>query len=221
MNAAVLVFPGSNCDRDIAVALTRVTGRKPAMVWHQESALPAGVDLVVLPGGFSFGDYLRCGAISAQSPIIEAVRAHIARGGRALGVCNGFQILCETGLLPGALLRNAGLKFICQETPLAVTNANTPFTSAFGERRETVIPIAHADGRFTADEAALDRLEGEGRVVFRYQGAAPNGAMRDIAGIINETGTVMGMMPHPERACDPDLGRMGGWAVFQSLMDAA
>jgi phosphoribosylformylglycinamidine synthase len=221
MKAAVLVFPGSNCDRDIAVALTRVTGRKPAMVWHRETTLPEGLDLVALPGGFSFGDYLRCGAVSARSPIIEAVRAHAARGGRVLGVCNGFQILCEAGVLPGALMRNAGLKFICQETPLEVANANTRFTAAFGETRETLIPIAHADGRYTADDATLDRLEGEGRVVFRYKGDAPNGAMRGIAGIVNEAGTVMGMMPHPERACDPDLGRMGGWAVFQSLMEAA
>jgi phosphoribosylformylglycinamidine synthase len=221
MKAAVLVFPGSNCDRDIAVALERVTGRAPAMIWHKETALPAGLDLVVLPGGFSFGDYLRCGAMAARSPIIPTVRDHAARGGRVLGVCNGFQILCETGLLPGALLRNAGLKFICQETPLVVSNANTPFTAAYGGERETVIPIAHADGRYTADENTLNRLEGEGRIVFRYQGEAPNGSMRGIAGIISDDGAVMGMMPHPERACDPSLRRMGGWGVFQSLLDAA
>lgn len=220
MKSAVIVFPGSNCDRDAAVALERVTGQRPSMVWHKDTTLPGAVDLVVLPGGFSFGDYLRCGAMAARSPIMGAVAAHAARGGRVLGVCNGFQILCEAGLLPGALMRNAGLKFVCRETTLAIENANTPFTAAYGGQRETVIPVAHADGRYTADQETLDRIEGEGLVTLRYIDN-PNGAMRDIAGVINAAGTVMGMMPHPERVCDPSLDRLGGWAIFQSLADAA
>lgn len=221
MKAAVIVFPGSNCDRDIAVALERVSGKKPTMVWHQDTSLPEGTDLVVLPGGFSFGDYLRCGAMAARSPIIAATLAHADRGGRVLGVCNGFQVLCEAGLLPGALLRNEGLKFICEDVPLKVENANTLFTAAFGEQRETQMAIAHSVGRFVAAEDTLNRLENEGRIVLRYSGNNPNGSMRAIAGIINAKGNVMGMMPHPERACDPELGRLGGWPLFQSLADAA
>jgi len=215
-----VVFPGSNCDRDAARALERLTGKPVSMAWHKDATLPDGLDLVVLPGGFSYGDYLRSGAMSAKAPIMRAVIDHAARGGLVLGICNGFQVLTETRLLPGALLRNAGLRFACKDAPLAVVNGNTPFTRAYRETRQTEIPIAHGDGRFTADEDALERLEGEGRVVFRYLDN-PNGSARDIAGIINERGNVMGMMPHPERASDPELGRTGGSAVFQSLVEAA
>lgn len=220
MKSAVVVFPGSNCDRDAARALERITGKPAAMVWHKEAALPDGVDLVVLPGGFSYGDYLRSGAMAAKSPIVRAVIAHAERGGLVLGICNGFQVLTETRLLPGALLRNAGLKFACKDAPLAIANGNTAFTRAYRETRETEIPIAHGDGRFVADEDTLDRIEGEGQIVFRYL-ANPNGSARDIAGVMNAHGNVMGMMPHPERASDPVLGRTGGAAVFESLMAAA
>ena len=220
MKTAVIVFPGSNCDRDMAVALETVTGKAPAMVWHRESELPGGIDFIALPGGFSYGDYLRSGAMAARSPVVRAVIAHAERGGLVLGICNGFQVLTETRLLPGALARNAGLKFACKDVPLAIANGNTAFTRAYREQRETEIPIAHGDGRFVADDEALNRLEGEGRVVFRYQ-ANPNGSARDIAGIINERGNVLGMMPHPERASDPALGRVGGRAIFESLMEAA
>ncbi|GIK48740.1 MAG: phosphoribosylformylglycinamidine synthase subunit PurQ [Hyphomonadaceae bacterium] len=220
MKSAVVVFPGSNCDRDAARALERITGKPAAMIWHKEAALPDGVDLVVLPGGFSYGDYLRSGAMAAKSPIVRAVIAHAERGGLVLGICNGFQVLTETRLLPGALLRNAGLKFACKDAPLAIANGNTAFTRAYRETRETEIPIAHGDGRFVADEDTLDRIEGEGQIVFRYL-ANPNGSARDIAGVMNAHGNVMGMMPHPERASDPVLGRTGGAAVFESLMAAA
>lgn len=220
MKSAVIVFPGSNCDRDAARALERLTGKPTSMVWHKDTTLPEGTDLVVLPGGFSYGDYLRSGAMSAKSPIVRDVIAHAERGGLVLGICNGFQVLTETQLLPGALLRNAGLKFSCKDVPLAIANVNTPFTRAYRETRETNIPIAHGDGRYYADDETLDRIEGEGQVIFRYM-ANPNGSARDIAGVINERGNVMGMMPHPERASDPILGRTGGTAVFQSLIEAA
>lgn len=220
MKSAVIVFPGSNCDRDAARALERLTGRAAAMVWHKEADLPDATDLVVLPGGFSYGDYLRSGAMAAKSPIMRAVTAHAERGGLVLGICNGFQVLTETRILPGALLRNAGLKFACKDVPLAIVNGNTAFTRAYREARETEIPIAHGDGRFVADEDTLDRLEGDGRIVFRYRDN-PNGSARDIAGIINDRGNVLGMMPHPERASDERLGRTGGIGVFQSLMEAA
>ena len=220
MKSAVIVFPGSNCDRDAARALERITGKPASMVWHKDTTLPDGLDLVVLPGGFSYGDYLRSGAMAAKSPVMREVIAHAERGGLVLGICNGFQVLTETRLLPGALGRNAGLKFACKDVPLAIDNGNTAFTRAYRETRETEIPIAHGDGRFVADDATLDRIEGEGRVVFRYIDN-PNGSARDIAGVINERGNVMGMMPHPERASDPELGRTGGTAVFQSLLEAA
>lgn len=190
------------------------------MVWHRETALPAGLDLVVLPGGFSFGDYLRSGAMSARSPIMAAVKSHVKEGRLVLGVCNGFQILTEARLLPGALLRNSGQRFVCREVPLAVANSNSVFTRAYGQTRETHIPIAHADGRYFADPATLERLEGEGQVTLRYLDN-PNGSAADIAGLMNARGNVMGMMPHPERACDPALGHMGGWNIFQSLLEAA
>lgn len=220
MKAAVIVFPGSNCDRDAADALARLNGVRPAMVWHKETELPAGLDLAVLPGGFSFGDYLRSGAMSAKSPIMRAVAAHAERGGLVLGICNGFQVLTECRLLPGALLRNERLRFVCKEVGLDIVNANTRFTRAYRETRDTVIPVAHGDGRYYADEDTLDELENEGRVVFRYR-ENPNGSARAIAGIVNARGNVLGMMPHPERASDETLGRTGGWGVFQSLAEAA
>jgi phosphoribosylformylglycinamidine synthase len=220
MKSAVIVFPGSNCDRDAARALTRLSGQPTSMVWHKDTALPDGVDVVVLPGGFSYGDYLRSGAMSARSPIMRAVAAHAERGGLVRGICHGFQVLAEAGLLPGALLKNAGQRFVCRDVPLAVANGNTAFTRAYRETRETMIPIAHGDGRYYADDETLDRIENEGRVVFRYLDN-PNGSARDIAGIVNERGNVLGMMPHPERVSDPVLGRLGGAAVFQSLMEAA
>jgi len=220
MKSAVIVFPGSNCDRDAARALARLSGQKAEMVWHKDTVLPDGLDLVVLPGGFSYGDYLRSGAMSARAPIMRAVADHAERGGLVLGVCNGFQILTEARLLPGALLKNAGLKFVCRDVPLAIANSNTAFTRAYREKRETIIPVAHGDGRFVADEDTLDRLEGEGQIVFRYIDN-PNGSARDIAGIINTRGNVLGLMPHPERVSDPALGRIGGAGIFESLMEAA
>jgi len=220
MKSAVIVFPGSNCDRDAARALERLSGKPAAMVWHKDTELAEGTDLVVLPGGFSYGDYLRSGAMAAKSPVMRAVVDHAERGGLVLGICNGFQVLTETRLLPGALGRNIGLKFSCKDVPLAIANSNTRFTRAYREARDTEIPIAHGDGRYIADDTTLDELEGEGRVVFRYLDN-PNGSMRDIAGIMNARGNVMGMMPHPERASDPVLGRTGGAAVFQSLLETA
>jgi len=219
MKSAVLVFPGSNCDRDAACALEALTGAAPAMVWHKEAGLPDGLDLVVVPGGFSYGDYLRCGAMAANSPIVGALRAHAARGGYVLGICNGFQILCETGLLPGALMRNASLNFVCKPQDLKPESANTAFTRAFGGREAVSIPIAHHDGNYFADGATLDALEGEGRVAFRYLGN-PNGSARDIAGILSENGRVLGMMPHPERAMGGHEGGSDGRAVFESLVGA-
>ena len=197
--AAVVVFPGSNCDRDCAVAVERSTGASVDMVWHQETALPSGVDLIVLPGGFSYGDYLRCGAMAAQSPVMRAVAAAANDGTAVIGICNGFQILCEAGLLPGALLRNAGLKYVCKSVALDVVNGQTLFTSAFGEQREATMTVGNGEGNFFADEATLDRLEGEGQVVFRYRDN-PNGSARGIAGITNRTGNVLGLMPHPDRS---------------------
>lgn len=220
MKSAVIVFPGSNCDRDAARALERLSGAPAHMVWHKETELPEGLDLVVLPGGFSYGDYLRSGAMAAKSPIVRAVVDHAERGGMVLGICNGFQVLTETGLLPGALARNAGLKFVCKEVPLAISNSNTAFTRAYREQRETEIPVAHGDGRFVADDETLQQVEAEGRVVFRYLDN-PNGSANDIAGLINARGNVLGMMPHPERASDEALGRTGGTALFQSLMETA
>ena len=219
MKAAVLVFPGSNCDRDAAVALTTLTGEPPAMVWHKDTDLPAGLDLVVVPGGFSYGDYLRCGAMAANSPVIPALKSHAERGGYILGICNGFQILCETRLLPGALLRNSALNFVCRPQPLKPESANSAFTSAYGGVDRIEIPVAHHDGNYFADEPTLDRLEGEGRVLFRYIGN-PNGSQRDIAGIVSENGRVLGMMPHPERAMGGHEGGADGRGVFESLMAA-
>lgn len=219
MKTAVIVFPGSNCDRDAQTALTQVTGVQPAMVWHKDGTIPDGTDIIMVPGGFSYGDYLRCGAMAANSPIIQQLHDHAARGGYVLGVCNGFQILTETGLLPGALVRNASLNFVCKPQALKVESANTAFTSAYNGKAEVTIPIAHHDGNYLADTDTLDRLEGEGRVAFRYAGN-PNGSARDIAGILSENGRILGMMPHPERAIGGHEGGMDGLGVFESLVGA-
>lgn len=219
MKTAVIVFPGSNCDRDAQVALRKATGQEPAMVWHKDGTIPDGTDLVMVPGGFSYGDALRCGAIAANSPVISQLQDHAARGGYVLGVCNGFQILCETGLLPGALIRNASLNFICKPQALKVESANSAFTSAYAGRSEISIPIAHHDGNYVADDATLDTLESEGRVAFRYAGN-PNGSARDIAGIISENGRVLGMMPHPERAIGGHENGTDGRGMFESLAGA-
>ena len=220
MKSAVIVFPGSNCDRDAQVALEKLTGTAPAMVWHKDGVIPEGTDLVMVPGGFSYGDYLRCGAMAGNSPVISQLKAHAERGGYVLGVCNGFQILTETGLLPGALVRNASLHFICRPQKLSVAT-NTAFTSAY-DGSDIVIPIAHAEGNYYADAETLDRLEGDGRVAFRYaKGENPNGAARDIAGVLSANGRVLGMMPHPERAIGGHEGGEDGIGLFKSLMAAA
>lgn len=219
MKPSVIVFPASNCDRDIAAALKQATGKPPAMVWHGETGLPE-TDFIVLPGGFSYGDYLRSGAMAAKSPIMRAIIEKAEAGTPVLGVCNGFQILCETGLLPGALLRNAGLNFVCRTVTLRVENNQSMFTSAFEKDRFVNFPVAHHDGNYFADEETLNRLEGEGRVAFRYVDN-PNGSARDIAGIINAGGNVLGLMPHPERMISPLLGGVDGAAFFSGLVDAA
>ena len=219
MKTAVIVFPGSNCDRDAEVALRAATGQDPAMVWHKDGTIPEGTDLVMVPGGFSYGDYLRCGAVAANSPVISQLRAHAERGGYILGVCNGFQILCETGLLPGALIRNAGLEFVCRPEVLKIESTNTAFTNAYSGG-EITIPIAHHDGNYVADEDILNALESEGRVAFRYVDN-PNGSARDIAGVISKNGRVLGMMPHPERAIGGHEGGTDGRGMFESLLSAA
>jgi len=220
MKAAVIVFPGSNCDRDCKVAIERSTGAVVDMVWHGESALPAGLDLIVLPGGFSYGDYLRCGAMAALSPVMAEVKAAAERGVAVVGICNGFQILCEAHLLPGALLRNEQLKYVCKPVTLEVTNGQTRFTAGYAGRREAVMTVGNGEGNFFADEAALDRLEGEGLVVFRYRDN-PNGSARRIAGIVNPRGNVLGLMPHPDRAFEADLGSADGAILFQSALASA
>ncbi|MEM1315487.1 MAG: phosphoribosylformylglycinamidine synthase subunit PurQ [Pseudomonadota bacterium] len=220
LKAAVVVFPGSNCDRDMAVALESVFGAKPEMVWHKDSALPAGLDLVAVPGGFSFGDYLRSGAIAARSPIMGAVNAFAVGGGHVLGICNGFQVLTEVGLLPGALMRNAGLKFLCKTVTLRVETADSPFTSAYGAGAVFDVPIAHHDGCWRAEEAVLAALRDEDRVALRYADGAPNGAMDDVAGVLSANRRVLGMMPHPERAVDAAHGGTGGRKLFESLAAA-
>ncbi len=220
MRAAVIVFPGSNCDRDMAVALERVAGAKPAMVWHKETALPGGLDVVALPGGFSFGDHLRCGAIAGKSPIMRAVVEFAEAGGHVLGVCNGFQILTETGLLPGALLRNGALKFLCKPVPLRVETSASPFTGAWNAGDVARVPIAHHDGAYVADPETLARLKDEDRIAFRYAEGAPNGAVDDIAGVLSANRRVLGMMPHPERAVDAAHGGEDGRRLFESLAGA-
>jgi phosphoribosylformylglycinamidine synthase subunit PurQ / glutaminase len=219
LKSAVIVFPGSNCDRDLAVAIEQATGRAPAMVWHRDTELPAGTDFIGLPGGFSYGDYLRSGAMAARSPIMRAVTDAAGRGVPVLGVCNGFQVLTETGLLPGALMRNAGLNFVCRSVPLRVENSQSLFTSQYSAGEEIAIPVAHHDGNFQADAATLDRLEGEGRVVFRYLDSV-NGSARGIAGILNDAGNVLGMMPHPERAIEAAHGNTDGRKLFEGLVES-
>ncbi len=217
--SAVITFPGSNCDRDMAVALEQVSGQAPHRVWHGDADLPQGLDFIALPGGFSYGDYLRSGAMAARSPIMRAVVGAARRGVPVLGVCNGFQVLTETGLLPGVLMRNAGIRFVCRDARLRVENTQSLFTGLYEAGQEIVIPVAHHDGNFFADDSTLDRLEGEGRVAFRY--AAPvNGSARNIAGVLNEAGNVLGMMPHPERMIEPAQGGSDGRALFESAVRA-
>ena len=227
MKTAVIVFPGSNCDRDVQVALRQSMGSEPEMVWHGDSAVP-DVDLIVVPGGFSYGDYLRSGAMAANAPVMKDVVARAKAGVPVLGICNGFQVLTECGLLDGVLMRNAALKFVCRDVHLRIEAADTPFTAAYDKDQVIRVPIAHMDGNYFADDDTLDRLEGEGRVAFRYcaenggpaNGANPNGSARDIAGILNETLSVLGMMPHPERLADPALGGNDGRAMFDGLVQA-
>jgi phosphoribosylformylglycinamidine synthase subunit PurQ / glutaminase len=225
MRAAVILFPGINREGDVARALRQATGLEPAVVWHAETELPPRLDLIVLPGGFSYGDYLRCGAIAARAPIMRAVRAHASRGGLTLGICNGFQILCEAGLLPGVLMRNAGLRFVCKMQHVRVENAQTAFTRRYKPGEVVKFAIAHGEGNFIADEDTIRRIEAEGRVAFRYcdaQGEVgnasnPNGAMNAIAGVFNDRFNVLGLMPHPENLIDPLVGGVDGRALFASL----
>ncbi|ABC21513.1 phosphoribosylformylglycinamidine synthase subunit PurQ [Rhodospirillum rubrum] len=228
MNSAIIVFPGTNRERDMAKALTLVGGKAPQMVWHRDSALPAGLDLVVLPGGFSYGDYLRSGAMGARSPILDAVRRFAEAGGHVLGVCNGFQILTEAGLLPGALMRNRDLRFICRDVHLRVETIASPYTSAYGLGEVARVPVAHHDGNYFADDATLAQLADEDRVAFRYcaadgtvgEASTPNGSRDAIAGILSANRRVLGMMPHPENLVEPALGGIGGRALFQSIVES-
>jgi phosphoribosylformylglycinamidine synthase len=225
MKFGIVTFPGSNCDYDTFQAVVETLGEEAVMLWHKDHDLQ-GSDVVILPGGFSYGDYLRPGAIARFSPIMQEVVQHAERGGPVIGICNGFQIACEAGLLPGALLRNASLKFVCAPIHLRVESTDTLFTSRYDRGQTIVVPIAHGDGRYSADEETLDRLEGQGQVVFRYapspleaaEAYNPNGSMRDIAGIVNGAGNVLGMMPHPERAVDALLGSADGLPLFESIL---
>lgn len=219
MQTAVIRFPASNCDRDAAIALEKVTGRKPVMVWHRETELPEGIDFVVMPGGFSYGDYLRSGAIASRSPIVRDIKAKSEAGLPVAGFCNGFQILTEAGMLPGALMRNKNLKFVCRPERLIVTNAKTRYTKHYAPKSEVIFPVAHHDGNFFADKETLNQIEKEGRVTFRYA-SNPNGSLNDIAGIVNASGNVFGMMPHPERAIDPMHGGTDGLALFKSIIES-
>ncbi|MFN3232465.1 MAG: phosphoribosylformylglycinamidine synthase subunit PurQ [Alphaproteobacteria bacterium] len=219
MKAGVIVFPGSNCDRDAAVAIEKVCGTKPTMVWHGDSHLPQ-LDLIVIPGGFSYGDYLRSGAMAGKSPVMREVIERAKQGTRVLGICNGFQVLTETGILPGALMRNASLKFVCRDVRLRAEQTDSPFTNTFEPNEEITIPVAHHDGNYFADEDTLDALEDNGQVAFRYHNDNPNGSQRDIAGIFNRRKTVLGMMPHPERVIGEELGGTDGVKIFESLVAA-
>jgi len=218
MKSAVVVFPGSNCDRDLAVALAQVTGRDPVMLWHRENEIPQGTDIIAVPGGFSYGDYLRSGAMAARSPVMRAVAEAASRGVAVLGICNGFQILTEAGLLPGALMRNAGLSFVCRDVKLSVGTSQSIFTSRYEEGETVTFPVAHHDGNYTADPETLDRLEGEGRVAFRYAEQV-NGSARSIAGVLNDAGNVLGMMPHPERVIEAAHGKTDGLRLFEGLVE--
>jgi phosphoribosylformylglycinamidine synthase len=220
MKAAVIVFPGSNCDRDCKVAIERSTGAHVDMVWHGDTELPDGLDLIVLPGGFSYGDYLRCGAMASLSPIMGEVKVAAGRGVATVGICNGFQVLCEAQMLPGALLRNERLKYVCKAVDLEVTNAQTRFTAGYAGRRQVTMTVGNGEGNFFADEPTLDRLEGEGQVVFRYLDN-PNGSARGVAGIVNGAGNVLGLMPHPDRAFEAELGSADGAILFQSALTSA
>ena len=227
MKAAVLVFPGINRERDMARALKLISGKEVAMIWHTETELPAGTDLVVIPGGFSYGDYLRCGAIAARAPIMQAVRKHADKGGLVLAVCNGFQIACEAGLLPGVLMRNARMKFMCKEVHLRIERSDTPFTRGYNAGSVIRVPVAHGEGNYEADEETVKRLEGDGRVLYRYcspQGAVDdgfniNGATNSIAGIVSDKGNVLGMMPHPENHVEDIMGCTDGRGLFAGLVD--
>jgi phosphoribosylformylglycinamidine synthase len=228
LRAAVILFPGSNREGDAARALRQATGAPPAIVWHDDRALPEGTDLVVLPGGFSYGDYLRCGAIAARARIMDAVRAHAARGGLVLGICNGFQILCEAGLLPGVLMRNSGRRFVCKMQHLRVENVATPFTRGYAPGQVIKVAIAHGEGNYTIDSTGLAELQRSGRVAFRYCDAAgvvggeanPNGSMNEIAGVYNASFNVLGLMPHPENLIDPLVGGIDGRGMFRGLAAA-
>jgi phosphoribosylformylglycinamidine synthase len=217
MRAAIVIYPGSNCDRDCKVALERSVGAQISMVWHKDTRLPQGLDLIVLPGGFSYGDYLRCGAMAAQSPVTRAVVDAAKQGVPVLGICNGFQILCETGLLPGALLRNAALTYMCRPVDLQVTNTKTVFTRRFAGRAQARMTIGNGEGNYYADDSTLDMLEGEDRIAFRYM-TKLNGSARNIAGITDKRGRVLGMMPHPDRAFEAELGSQDGALMFESLL---
>ncbi len=226
MRAGVVVFPGSNCDRDVAVALSQSTGKKTAMIWHRDTDLP-DLDLIVVPGGFSYGDYLRCGAMGAHSPVMQEIKRRAEKGTRVLGICNGFQIITEAGLVPGVLMRNAGLKYVCKDVFLRVEDSQSAFTARYNAGQIVRIPIGHGEGNYFADDETLDRLEGEGLVAFRYAtptgeitlDANPNGSQRNIAGVFNKSRTVLGMMPHPERLSDPKLGGTDGRAMFDALVE--
>ena len=219
MNAAVIVFPGSNCDRDLAVAIREVSGRAPTMVWHGDSELPTGIDLIAIPGGFSYGDYLRSGAMAARSRVMRAVIEAAGKGVPVLGVCNGFQVLTEAGLLPGALMRNAGLSFVCRTVGLKVESSQSIFTSGYQAGEQITLPVAHHDGNFQADAETLHRIEGEGQFALRYTGEV-NGSANNIAGLLNDQGNVLGMMPHPERAIEKAHGNEDGRRLFEGLLEA-
>ncbi|MCP5381899.1 MAG: phosphoribosylformylglycinamidine synthase subunit PurQ [Kordiimonadaceae bacterium] len=226
MKSAVVTFPASNCDRDMFDALEKITGKRPHQIWHQDTEIP-DVDLIALPGGFSFGDYLRCGAMAARSPAIKGIMAHAERGGNVIGICNGFQVLTEMGLLPGALMRNRSLKFVCKTVQLKVENSDTNFTNAYKSGQVIDIPVAHHDGNYFADQNTLSELEGEGRIAFRYvdksgsatEAANPNGSQHNIAGIINKRGNILGMMPHPERLIEDAQGGRDGRGFFESIIN--
>ncbi|KAB2699117.1 phosphoribosylformylglycinamidine synthase subunit PurQ [Ochrobactrum sp. Kaboul] len=222
MKSAVILLPGLNRDRDMIAALTKITGQAPVTVWQTDTSIPDDVDLILIPGGFSYGDYLRCGAIAARMPVLQAVREKADKGVMVMGVCNGFQILVEAGLLPGALMRNASLKFVCREVKLEISNANTAFTRGYQQNQIIRCPVAHHDGNYFADAETLKRIEGEGQVVFRYaEGTNPNGSVNDIAGIVNARGNVLGMMPHPENLIEAAHGGDDGRALFAGALGIA